>query len=63
MEIWEFLRMFGLYVGGAMMAGGAIMFGRGLKTDEWKPSVKGLFLCMMGIFGLVIAVIAKITGR
>ena len=63
MDIWELLRIFSLYAGGFMMAVGGILFGTGLKKDDWKPSVKGLFMCMMGIFCIVMAIVARITGE
>jgi hypothetical protein len=63
MDVWEFLRIFSLYAGGFMMAVGGILFGTGLKKDDWKQSAKGLFMCMMGIFCIVMAIIAHITGK
>ena len=46
-----------------MMIIGATLFGCGLKRDEWKTAVQGLFLTTMGSFGVLISVIANITGR
>ncbi len=46
-----------------MMIIGATLFGCGLKRDEWKTAVRGVFLTTMGSFGVLISVIAYLTGK
>ena len=63
MELYEIMRLVGQVAGGAMMFIGSFLFVKGLKKDQWKIAVQGVFLVAMGVFCLVVAVIADITGR
>ena len=63
MELYEIMRLAGQIAGGAMMVIGSFLFVKGLKKDQWKIAVQGVFLVTMGVFCLVVAVIANITGR
>ena len=63
MDTWGIIRTVAQVGGCLMMIIGATLFGCGLKRDEWKTAVQGLFLTTMGSFGVLITVIANITGR
>ena len=63
MDIWTVIRIVTQIVACLMMLGGVTLLCAGLKKDDWKTSVKGLFICMMGIFGLLMIVIANLTGK
>ncbi len=63
MDVWTVIRIVTQIAACLMMLLGVLLLCSGLKKDQWKLSVKGLFICMMGIFGLLQIVIANLTGK
>jgi hypothetical protein len=63
MDAWTVIRIVTQIAGGLMMLFGAILLASGLKKDQWKMAVQGVFFVSMGQFILLMCVLAHIAGK